>query len=176
MNTASLNAATPALIGHEMKNLTPYMETWNLDIEKQLGSSAMAEIAYAGSRGIHLTYIYNPNEVQPGTGSTTSRRLIQPLNNISTWAQGDERNMSNYHSLQVKVTKRYQHGLSALLSYTYSKSLDYGGSAASGGGAVGNPQTVTNLRAGYGLSGFDQEHRFVGISPMNCRLERAERL
>jgi len=161
MNAASLNAAAPALIGHEMKNLTPYMETWNFDIEKQLGSSAMAEIAYAGSRGIHLTYAYNPNEVALGSGSTTSRRLIQPLNNISTWVQEDERNMSNYHSLQVKLTKRYQFGLSALVSYTFSKSLDYGGSAASGGGSVGNPQTVTDLKAGYGVSGFDQKHRFI---------------
>src|SRR6202000_3172363 len=33
--------------------------------------------------------------------------------------------------------------------------------AASGGGAAGNPQTVTNLKAGYGASGFVQKHRFV---------------
>ena len=70
-------------------------------------------------------------------------------------------NASNYNSLQANYTKRYTHGLTALISYTYSKSLDYGGSAASGGGAAGNPQTVTNLKAGYGASGFDQKHRFV---------------
>ena len=167
-NTALLNQTAPALIGHQMSNLTPYMESWNFDIERQIGASAMAEIAYAGSRGVHLTYCYNPDEIQPGTpgvdaaGSVQSRRLIQPLNNISTWVQCDERNMSNYHSLQAKFSKRYQYGLTALLSYTYSRSLDYGGSAASGGGAVGNPQTVTNLAAGYGPSGFDQMHRFVG--------------
>jgi Carboxypeptidase regulatory-like domain/TonB-dependent Receptor Plug Domain len=161
-NTATLNAAAPAIIGHEAKNLTPYMESWNLDIERQLTSSSMLEVAYAGSRGIHLTYAYNPDEIQPGTGSQASRRLIQPLNNVSTWVQLDERNMSNFHSLQVKYTKRYQYGLTALLSYTWGRSLDYGGSAASGGGATGNPQTVTNLKAGYGLSGFDQQHRFVG--------------
>ncbi len=168
MNTTLLNQAAPALIGHQLSNLTPYMESWNIDIERQVTSSAMAEIAYAGSRGIHLTYIYNPNEVEPGVpgvnsaGSQASRRLIQQLNNVSTFVQADERNMSNYHSLQAKLTKRYAHGVTALLSYTYSRSLDYGGSAASGGGYVGNPQTVTNLKAGYGLSGFDQMHRFVG--------------
>jgi hypothetical protein len=162
MNTASLNAAAPAIIGHEAKNLTPYMESWNFDVERELTGNSMLEVAYAGSRGIHLTYAYNPDEILPGTGSVQSRRLIQPLNNISTWVQEDERNMSNYHSLQVKYTKRYQYGLTALLSYTFSRSLDYGGSAASGGGAVGNPQTVTDLKAGYGLSGFDQMHRFIG--------------
>ena len=166
--TLALNQTAPAVIGHEYKNPTPYMESWNVNIERQITSSALLEVAYAGSRGIHLTYCYNPNEVQPGipgvnaAGSQQSRRLIQPLNNISTWAQCDERNMSNYHGLQVKLTKRYSNGLTTLISYTWSRSLDYGGSAASGGGSVGNPQTVTNLKAGYGLSGFDQLHRFVG--------------
>ena len=48
-----------------------------------------------------------------------------------------------------------------MAAYTFSKNLDYGGSAASGGGAVGDPQTVTNLRAGRGPSGFDVKHRFM---------------
>ena len=166
--TAALNQAAPAIIGQEVKNPTPYMESWNFDIEHQLGGNSLLEVAYAGSRGIHLTYAYNPNEVGlgvPGVNGASSqnlRRLIQPLNNISTWAQLDERNMSNYHSLQVKYTKRYTYGLTALLAYTFSRSMDYGGSAASGGGSVGNPQTVTNLKAGYGPSGFDQMNRFVG--------------
>jgi len=48
-------------------------------------------------------------------------------------------NASNYNSLQANYTKRYTHGLTALISYTYSKSLDYGGSAASGGGRRWQP-------------------------------------
>lgn len=165
--TAALNAANPAIVSHQLSNLTPYFESWNLDVERQITPSAMLEVAYAGSRGIHITYCYNPNEVEPGVpgvnsaSSTASRRLIQPLNNISGWIHCDESNMSNYHALQVKLTERLSHGLTALLSYTFSRSLDYGGSAGSGGGAVGNPQTVTNTKAGYGPSGFDQMHRFV---------------
>ena len=75
--------------------------------------------------------------------------------------QCDPRNRSTYHSGQLKVTQRFSGGLQFLVSYTYGKSLDYGGSAASGGGAVGNPQTVTNLEAGHGPSGFDVRHRAV---------------
>ena len=87
--------------------------------------------------------------------------MIQPINNISTYVQEDMINASNYNSGQISYAKRYSHGLTSLISYTYSKSLDYGGSAASGGGSAGNPQTVTNLKAGYGASGFDQKHRLV---------------
>ena len=163
-STAALNAAAPALIGHSRQNQTPNMQTYTFGVEHQ-SLGGVVGLAYAGSHSLHLTYAYNPNEVgliQPGgPTSQTLRRLIQPINNISTWVQEDMINASNYNSLQANYTKRYTHGLTALLSYTYSKSLDYGGSAASGGGAAGNPQTVTNLKAGYGASGFDQKHRLV---------------
>jgi hypothetical protein len=163
-NTALLNAAAPAIIGHSLTNQTPSMQTYTLSIERQ-ALGGLVGIAYGGSHSLHLTYAYNPNEVgliQPGgPTSQTLRRLIQPLNNISTWVQEDPLNASNYNSLQIKYNKRYSHGLTSLISYTFSKSLDYGGSAASGGGSAGNPQTVTNLRAGYGASGFDQKHRLV---------------
>lgn len=163
-NTALLNAAAPAIVAHSMTNQTPNMQTFTFGVEHQT-RAGLVEVAYAGSHSLHLTYIYNPNEVgliQPGgPTSTTLRRLIQPLNNISTWVQADEINASNYNSLQTKYTVRNIRGLTALISYTFSKSLDYGGSAASGGGSAGNPQTITNLRAGYGASGFDQKHRLV---------------
>jgi len=106
-------------------------------------------------------FCYNPNEIQPGIGSQESRRLIQPLNRLNNMLQCDPRNSSTYHSGQLKITQRFSGGLQFLVSYTYGKALDYGGSAASGGGAVGNPQTVTNLQAGHGPSGFDVRHRGV---------------
>jgi hypothetical protein len=119
------------------------------------------ELTYAGSAGKHLVFCYNPNEVQPGIGTQESRRLLQPLNRLNNMVQCDPRNRSTYHSGQLKVTQRFSGGLQFLVSYTYGKALDYGGSAASGGGAVGNPQTVTNLQAGHGPSGFDVRHRGV---------------
>lgn len=159
--TAELNAANPRVLGHAFNNLTPYAESWNLNVERQLTSTLMWEVAYAGSRGIHITFFYNANEVQPGLGPQAPRRLLQPLNNVTTILQADPRNMSTYHSLQTKLLKRFSDGLQFLFSYTYSKTLDFGGSAASGGGATGGPQTITNLRAGRGPSGFDIKHRAV---------------
>ena len=161
ITTADLNAVNPRVLGHAFNNLTPYFESWNVDIERQLSGSMLFELGYVGSRSIHLPFCYNPNEVQPGSGTAVSRRLLQPLSNLSNMTQCDPRNMSNFHALQTKLTKRFSNGLQFLSSYTWGRSLDYGSSAASGGGAVGNPQTVTNLRAGYGPSGFDVRHRFV---------------
>jgi hypothetical protein len=164
VTTADLIAANPRILGQSFTNQTPYYETWTLNIERQIGNSMVAEVAYAGSRGIHLLYGYNPQEVLPGPASVpaNNRVTLPQIATVRNIVQLDERNMSNFHSLQGKLTKRFSAGVQFLASYTYSKSLDYGGSAASGGGAVGNPQTITNLKAGYGPSGFDMRHRFVG--------------
>ena len=159
--TAELQAANPRVLGHSFANETPYAEQWHLGVERRVLAAMAVELTYAGSAGKHLVYCYNPNEVQPGIGSQESRRLIQPLNRLSNMVQCDPRNRSTYHSGQLKVTQRFSSGVQFLVSYTYGKALDYGGSAASGGGAVGNPQTVTNLDAGHGPSGFDVRHRAV---------------
>lgn len=161
--TAALNAVTPTptIIGHEFSNLTPYAQSYGLSVERALTNSIVLEVGYAGSRGIHIPVFFNVNEVLPGAGSQASRRLIQPLNNIPTINIAQFRNSSSYNGLLVKANKRFSGGSNFLFSYTFGKSLDYGGSPASGGGAVGGVQTYTNVKAGRGPSGYDVKHRLV---------------
>ncbi len=159
--TAELNAANPRVLGHSFENETPYTQQWHLAFERALFTNYMVEVGYIGSKGTHLVFGYNPNEVQPGTGTQASRRLIPELSNISNMILFDPRNRSTYHAGTLKVQRRFTNGMQFLTSYTWSKSLDYGGSAASGGGSTGGPQTVTNLNAGKGPSGFDVRHRLV---------------
>jgi len=159
--TAELIAANPRVQGHSFENETPYAEQWHLGVERQLFSSMLVELSYVGSAGKHLILCYNPNEVQPGSGSQASRRLLQPIATVNNMLQCDPRNQSTYNAGTIKVQRRFTDGLQFLVSYTYGKSLDYGGSAASGGGAVGNGETITNIAAWHGPSGFDTRHRAV---------------
>jgi len=129
--------------------------------ERQITNTLMGEIAYVGSKGQNLVWCYNANEVQPGPGSQASRRLIQPLFGVANIIQCDPTNRSSYNSLQTKLNKRFSRGLQFLASYTFGKSLDYAGSAASGGGSVGNPQSITLFDQSRGPSGYDVKHRFV---------------
>ncbi|MEK7405934.1 MAG: TonB-dependent receptor [Acidobacteriota bacterium] len=158
--TAELDAANPRVVGHAFENLTPYAQSWSLSVQREVTSTMLWEVDYAGTRGIHVTMFYNPNEVQPGPGTQASRRLLQPLRNLSSLSQADPLNMSTYHGLLTQLEKRFSGGLWFRINYTYAKSLDFGGSAASGGGAVGGGQTVTNMRSWRGPSGYDVKHRF----------------
>jgi hypothetical protein len=161
--TAELVAANPRVLGHSFKNETPSQQTWNLNIQQQLGQTMLAEVAYAGSQGKNLIMGLDFNPVLPGPASIpiVQRRLIPELGNVNP-IQFDPRNSSSYHGLMFKLDKRFSNGLQGMANYTWSKSLDYGGSAASGGGAVGGPQHPLLLGAARGPSGFDVPHRFVG--------------
>ena len=159
LTTAELIAANPRVAGHSFENETAYAQQWHLGIERQLLSSLLLELEYVGSAQKHLVLCYNPNEVQPGPGSLNSRRLLQPIASVSNMLQCDPRNRSTYHAGTLRLQKRFADGVQFLVSHTYGKSLDYGGSAASGGGAVGNGQTITDMNAWHGPSGFDTRHR-----------------
>ena len=145
--TAELNAANPRVLGHSFENETPYTQQWHLGIERALFTDYMVEVGYIGSKGTHLIFPWNPNEVQPGVGSQASRRLIPELSNISNMVQFDPRNRSTYHAGILKVQRRFSRGLQFLSSYVVevARLRRFGGERRR---PDGGPQTVTNLNAG----------------------------
>jgi len=77
---------------------------------------------------------------------------------------------SNYHGLQIGLTKRFSRGFQFNTFYTWSKSIDYQSSdpgSTAGGGKPDVPNTgfvvqgdQRNLRNNRGVSDFDRTHRF----------------
>jgi hypothetical protein len=160
-STAEINTRRPTVRGYSFDNPTQYAETWSLTIQRQLSQNWMAEIGYVGSRGINLLYGFNHNEVRLGAGSVEDRRPYQALRNIPSITIFEPMNSSAYHGMTLKLERRFSNGFQLLGVYTYGKSLDYGGSVASGGGASGGPLTVTCIKCYRGPSGFDVKHRAV---------------
>jgi hypothetical protein len=109
--TEALNEANARVLGHSLENETPYTQHWHLSIERELAAGLVLELGYLGSKGTHLMMCRNANEVQPGVGSQASRRLIQPLSDVSTIIQCDPRNRSSYHGGQLKLSKRLSQGV-----------------------------------------------------------------
>jgi hypothetical protein len=78
-------------------------------------------------------------------------------------AANDGNRDSVYHSLQVKLEKRFQQGGSVLVAYTWSKNI---GDIETGmswleAGPLANIQDNTNLRGERAVSGFDVPHRLI---------------
>lgn len=131
--------------------LNLYSEQWNFGIERTLPGSFLLSAAYAGSHGVHLYSPVNYNQLpdqylsmgnsllslvpNPFYGLVTSgplstptvqqSQLLRPYPQFQTiTAESNSYGNSIYHSLQVKLERRFSHGVGMLLSYTYSKLID----------------------------------------------------
>jgi hypothetical protein len=149
-----------SLLGWDKDFRDGYMQNWNVSIQRELVQGMMLETAYMGSKGSHLILGYNANQAflpggSLGSGSIQSRRPYPSFATITRMTSGGR---SNFHSLQVKLERRFTNGLSFLGNYLWSKALD--------NGSVGSPtgdriQDARNLSVEYGPSAFDARHRFV---------------
>lgn len=136
---------------------TPYIQQWNFGIQRQLGKSRVAEIAYVGSKGTRLIDSRNINQAAP---STNPENL--PPNPYFSDVDIIESNANSiYHSLQARFEQRLAKGLSALASYTYAKSIDDASGFFTTNGDPNFPQNSYNLAAERGRSDFDIRQRFT---------------
>jgi hypothetical protein len=128
--------------------------SWNLSIERQMGSNWLLRAAYVASETYHLQ---TPIERNPGIFAAGGQRTYYPefdsvLENVS-WST------SSYQSAQFTAEKRFANGLQFQSNYTLSKTLD---SSSMGTlafrGSVPNP---FDLRFNRGLSDLHHPHVLI---------------
>jgi hypothetical protein len=168
----------------------PYAMQYNFDIQQQFPYEVLLDIGYSGSKGQHLTGMYdfdtlNPSYLSLGSGLTTQvtnpfagqiavgtlsnatvaqRQLLLPFPQFTSV---QDINMpygwSTYNSLQLKVVKRMQNGLQFLGSYTWSKLISNVNAQEAPIGTTDNttPQNYYNLAAEKAISELDQPQNFV---------------
>jgi len=139
---------------HDLR--TPYVQSWNLNVQREVTSTFAFEAGYVGSKGTKLVRLYdlNQNGINPNYFT---------IDNLSTGTS------STYHAGQLTLKLQNWHRFSGFSTYTYSKSLD----GASDGinydfAFVALPQDSTNLKAEKGPSSFDTRHRWT--TAMNYQL------
>ena len=136
----------------------PYVQSWNLNIQREVARDLAVTIGYFGNKGTHLRISRNIN--QPLNGVRPFVRLAStgapgPL--LSNIVQIEGTANSSYNALWVTANKRLSRGFQFNASYTFSKSIDYN-SLNSQGVIVQNSYDLRNSR---GLSDYDARHRLV---------------
>lgn len=156
----------------------PYSDQWNIGIQEAVTKNATLTTNYVGSHGHRLDVGITGN--QATTPDPTGKLLIPSVSCYTTTctpalvaAQGrfpipyqipthyDESiGKSWYDALQVSFNQKTSHGLTLLLSYTWSKTIDIGsdGWFAADGSSVQDPYHLENDRS---LAGFDVPHIFT---------------
>ena len=148
-----------------------YVQQYNLNLQRELGRSLTAMVAYVGSHGVHQVFRADDvNMVLPTRISGAylwpspagSGKLMNPsVGQISelTWTDS-----TLYDSFQAQLVKRMTRGIQLQVSYTWGKSIDEGSS----GGTAGDPFTnsISSLfffdsRLRRGLSDYNVAQKVI---------------
>ena len=162
-SSAALASLSPTAINPNLRNA--YTESYNLNLQQQVGSGIVMELGYIGSEGKHLRIELNINQYLYPNGVAT--RPYPKVSTSSLIRQGaglgnipyiDSDSLSNYNALWVTVRKALSHGLEVNSTYTWSKSQDLNSLGSQGLDTV---QNNFNPLGDYGLSDFDARNHFV---------------
>ena len=163
----------------------PYVQQWNLNIQQGFGGGSLFQIAYLGSRGVHIPlgvptlfgdvgadlnqlspqyYSLGPALLKPTASGQIYGQTLRPYplyQQVS--ADSDFAGDTYYNSLQATVQLRFSSGSMVLANYSWSKliSNSEGVNTFLEAGTLGAIQDYTNLRAERSLANFDVRQRFV---------------
>jgi hypothetical protein len=136
------------------------VQSWNVNLQRQLARDMAVTVGYLGSHGDDLRISTNINQPVNGVRpypALSASSPIQPGATLGNITRVESNGFSNYRGAWVSITKRQSRGLRFETSYTWSKSLDTN-SLNSSGFAI---QDSNNIAGEYGPSDFDARHRLV---------------
>jgi hypothetical protein len=139
-----------------------YVQSYNLNLQRQITDSMGFMLGYFGNKGTHLRVARNLNQKATPTSallypSVSMSSAIDPGKTLGNITDIDSNGWSNYNALWATLNKHFSRGIQFNASYTWSKSIDTN-SLNSQGVIV---QDSYNIDGGTGPSDFDVRHRFV---------------
>src|SRR5262249_19809312 len=143
----------------------PYVAQWNLSLQYELKRDLVAEASYSGTKGTKLIARVNLNQIrmEDALAGRTSQadRPYPHINNTVGIDAGIANSM--YHSLNLRLEKRYSSGLMFLTNYTWSKNLESNGNGDSSfnqNGGTTLPIDAYNLHKERSYAPLDVPHVF----------------
>ena len=143
----------------------PYVQVWNLNLQRTLPWNILLNFGYNGSKGSRLDIIDAPGrypEIVSGQPTTT---LPTAVSNGQTvlYDYEDAVAFSNFNALTFSARKRLSGGISLGATYTYSHAIDDATSVGGNGGtSAGIVQNWQDILAEKSNSSFDVRHKVSG--------------
>lgn len=167
-----IQANTPLLInqGYDVINLhyqDPYIETWNFTYERALPGKFVLDVGYVGNHGVHTPISYDLNNVvNPAffNQGDTGRPLIGFCVPGTTTCRNAGTGLryagfpSSYNSLQVRLDRHFERGLTVTTAYTWGKALGY---IAENGENANGIKYYLNVKRNWARTDFDHTQTFV---------------
>lgn len=156
---AGTNSLPLSFTSQPYKFPNPEAWGWNVTVEQEIQNFATFTLSYVGRRGLHLQYLGNLNQLQPGTvqanPSVTAPDALRPYRGFSEILQITNGGRSMYHSMQVGLKRRLTKGFLFGVAYTWAKSTDFGSDQST------ELPNFYDLHSFYGPSDFDVRNTLV---------------
>ena len=150
--------------------MTPYTQSYSLDVQQQFPSQTVVTFAYVGNKTFHLQGVEDLNQPLPGeyaatvssTPVGTAAAGVARLNSVRPYLgyesinYFDTRYFADYNGFQVGLVKNFARarGAHLVVNYTWSKAL------ANSTGFSSGPQNTYNLASEYGPTTSDRRQLF----------------
>jgi len=166
----------------------PYMENYNLNIQQQISNKMVLQVGYVGSQGHSLWRFFDINQptnaavFQADCPGTPLSQIGQPCaggviagydavpgpydsNPYGAYyiLQENSTGSSNYHALQTSFRINGWRGITSIVNYVWSKSLDNSSDGEDFEPNAAQPNDSNNPQLEYGPSNFNIPHRFTWI-------------
>lgn len=132
-----------------------YIQSFNLTLERQLRWGFVGSAGYVGTRTIHQMASLNVNAAEPG-GGQAGRPLSARFGRRVDLTVIQPFQTGTYDSLQARLDRRFEHGLSTKIAYTFGKAINWTDDSA-GGLFFNAPSALARSRA---LANYDRTHIF----------------
>ncbi|HEX8502650.1 MAG TPA: TonB-dependent receptor [Pyrinomonadaceae bacterium] len=151
----------------DLKN--PYLQVWNLSLQRELWFDTVVTVGYAGSRGVHLLRSNDVNIPAPviradGTPFWPAGQA-RPNPAFTTIELKSSDGNSWYNAMVFEARKRFTRGLSAQLSYTFARNIDTTQASTFFSDATNGTTTAfpefPGLNYNRGLSDYHAKHNLV---------------
>jgi hypothetical protein len=155
---------------------TPAIQSWTFKIQQRISATTSLEVGYVGSHGYHEILSVDANEpfptfcpASPCPAGLAAGTVYYPKNaplanpNLANTTSWFSNGLSSYNALDFDLNHRFGNGFQLRGVYTYSKSLDNGGTLNTSVG-TNTPAFVMfplNPQWDWGLSPFDARHSAV---------------
>jgi hypothetical protein len=136
----------------------PYVENWNVSVQRALPRHFTLDAAYVGDHGVHSVATYNlnvpsdPNLMGLGVNGRPLYRTFGRTADTIAYFNGYS---SMYHALQVKVDRRFHNGLLVTTAYTVAKGMGFQS------GDDSSLWTYIYPRRSYARNDYDRHQTFV---------------
>ena len=148
--TGTLASSNFFVIPLDYKN--PYVESWNVAVQRSLPGRFNLDVAYVGNHGVRTPDQFNLNvSYTPNSGNAGDIFFPRTQSYTQFWRGFS----SMYNALQVKFDRRFYNGLSVTTSFTWQKAMDMQT------GDDGNLLWYINARRNWARADFDRTLSFV---------------